>query len=452
MLRRFDQALPRLSLQNRHRAEAILAIAIPAGLNSLLDILSIAIDLLMVGMISTEATVAVGVGLNYFMLIYVVTTVFFVGTNAMVSRFFGARDFKAANEAFSSMALAALAVGVPLFGAAFFSYEGFFDLIGTSSEAKRLGLEYLSILIFVAPVFVLKTVMVSALSASGDTKTPFVIKLLSSLLNALLNYLLIFGKAGFPEFGVSGAAFSTLAVNIMEFLILTYLFWRGKKSVAWSGKVSLDYIKRGVKVGLPSGVERCLTIVSILVITKLVASYGTPELAGYQIAVRIEGFAFMPGFGFMVAAMTLVGQNLGAKNPSEAEACVRVTLWLGGIFMGILGLWMILIPEVLTGFFSQDAKTITLGALYLWMIGFSQIPLAMVFILDGALRGAGATKVTLWVNTLSIWGIRIVPAIFIASRGCPLGWIYALLSLETFWRAWIFWTLFKRGIWKGVNI
>lgn len=71
--------------------------------------------------------------------------------------------------------------------------------------------------------------------------------------------------------------------------------------------------------------------------TKFVAFYGTYDLAGYQIATRIEGFAFMPGFGFMIAAMALMGQNLGAKKPLEAKYSTLNTLLLGGIFMGIVG-------------------------------------------------------------------------------------------------------------------
>lgn len=452
MLSRLNQTLPRLTSENRHRIGAILAIAIPAGLNSLLDILTVAIDLLMVGVISPEATVAVGVGLNYFLLIYVFTTIFFVGTNALVSRFFGAKELKSACEALSSIALVALLAGIPLFGAAYLSYERFFDFIGVSEEAKRLGVEYLSILIFMTLLFTFRVVMTSALSAIGDTKTPFLIKLASAVLNVALNYLFIFGKAGFPAMGVAGAALSTLLVTALEVAVLIYVLSGARRAIGWVRAFEWSYVARALRVGFPSGAERLFTILAIIIIAKLVAGYGTSELAGYQIASRIEGFVFMPGFGFMVAAMALMGQNLGAKNPAEAERYVYTTLWLGASFMGFLGFLMVIFSEPLSALFTSERETILYSALYLFIVGLSQIPLALIFIFDGALRGAGATKATLWVNSLSIWIGRILPSIWIAQEGWALGWIYGLIALETLARAGIFWWLFKRGIWRDREV
>ena len=437
---------------DKKRARAILAIAIPAGLNSLLDIISIAIDLFMVGRLCVEASVALGVGLNYFMLIYIFSTVFFVGTNALVSRFFGAKDLESANRALSSISLAALLFGFPLFFAAFYTHESFFAFIGTNARASELGAQYLNVLIYIVPIFCLRVVMTASLSACGDTKTPFQIKGISTLLNVILNYIFIFGAFGFPALGVAGAALSTLGVGIMEVLILIYLLSNNRRAISWSRRLELSYVKRAFKVGFPSGVERACTIVSLLITTKLIALYGTPELAGYQIASRIEGFAFMPGFGFMVASMTLMGQSLGAKEPEEGIKYVLHTMILGAIFMGILGLVMIAIPEGLMWLFISDEMTIKMGALYLFALGFSQIPLSVVFVLDGALRGAGATRSTLLINLLSIWSLRILPAALIAHNGYALWGIYALISLETFFRAWVFWSFFKRGKWKNIKL
>lgn len=90
--------------------------------------------------------------------------------------------------------------------------------------------------------------------------------------------------------------------------------------------------------------------------TKFVALYGTYDLAGYQIATRIEGFVFMPGFGFMIAAMALMGQNLGAKKPLEAKYSTLNTLLLGGIFMGIVGFVMSVFAPQISEFLAKILK------------------------------------------------------------------------------------------------
>ena len=186
----------------------------------------------------------------------------------------------------------------------------------------------------------------------------------------------------------------------------------------------------------------------MILMAKFVALYGTFDLAGYQIATRIEGFAFMPGFGFMIAAMALMGQNLGAHKPLEAKYSTLNTLFLGSLFMGIIGLIMTFFAPFLASFFTNDTQTIEASAKYLIPIGISQVAFAFICILDGALRGAGITKITLIINTLMIWGLRVIPCYLIAKFHYPISYIYLCICLETFLRAFVYWKIFQKGTWR----
>ncbi|WP_181450985.1 MATE family efflux transporter [Helicobacter valdiviensis] len=431
------------------RSKKILNIATPSGLNSLLDVINISIDLLLIGKLGEAFVVAVGVSLNYMMLIFAITTIVFVGNSALVARFIGFGDKKQASIVVSSLSFASLLIAIPTTLLAFLFYDTFFTWIGISKEAKELGDIYLSIILFSIPLLLIKQVSISAFSAAAYTKIPFIIKIFITFLNVGLKYSFIFGFLFFPQLGLVGAALSTLIVNFLETLALFMcLLFLKKSPISIGNQINFDYIKRAFIVGLPSGCERFFTLISILLMTKFVALYGSTDLAGYQIATRIEGFAFMPGFGFMIAAMALMGQNLGAKKPLEAKYSIQNTLLLGGFFMGIMGILMSSFAYPISSIFNKDSQIALASASYLIPLGLSQIPLAFIFILDGALRGAGITKITLITNAIMIWGLRVIPCYFIAKLQYPVIYIYICISLETFLRAFVYWRIFRKCKWR----
>lgn len=438
-----------MSFYSKERSKKILQIALPSGLNSLLDVINMSVDLLMIGTFGSVAIVAVGVSLNFMMLFFAVTTIIFVGNSALVARFLGQKEYQKANEVALSLTFASFILSIPLTIGAFYGFGFFFDWIGITQEVKEIGDMYLKITLLSIPFLLIKQISISSFSAAGATIIPFVIKIFITLLNIILKYSLIFGFWIIPRLELQGAAISNLIISMLETLALFLCLLYYKKSpITLRGRINFDYIKRAFKIGIPSGFERFSTLFAIILMTKFVALYGTIALAGYQIATRIEGFAFMPGFGFMIAAMALMGQNLGAKKPLEAKYSTLNTLFLGGIFMGTIGLIMSLFAYFLSSLFTQDLETIKASMAYLIPIGLSQVPLAFIFILDGALRGAGITKITLITNAIMIWGLRVLPCFFIAHYGVPLVWIYLCIALETFLRAFVYWRIFLKGKWR----
>ena len=137
----------------------------------------------------------------------------------------------------------------------------------------------------------------------------------------------------------------------------------------------------------------------------------------------------MPGLGMMKAYMVLMGQKIREKKPLEARYSTLNALFLGGVFMGVIGIIMSIFAPLFSSFFSKDLKTIEASVRYLIPIGISQIAFAYICILDGALRGAGITKITLIVNGLMIWGIRVIPCYFIATLKYPIIYIYICIFM-----------------------
>ncbi|CAA6811045.1 MAG: Na+ driven multidrug efflux pump [uncultured Sulfurovum sp.] len=437
---------------NKAKHKKILSISLPAAFNSLLDMLQVITDLIMVGTISAFAVAAVGLGLQSLMFIFAILTVLQVGTSALISRFYGAKRMKQGSLALSTLLVFAFWLSIPMTIFWYFGSNAFYGWMGVDAQVWELGSTYVSILTIMLPFVLLKYVFVTALNATGDTTTPMYIKIVSIVVNIFLNYVLIFGHFGFEAMGVAGAAWATVIVNILEALVYLWLYVNNKtpfKPIIYFSKSLLD---RALKVGLPATYERTLTVISFMLFTSIIAGYSTEALAGYQIGLRIEGLAFMPGIGFTIAAMALMGQGLGAKKPEQSYEDVLLVLKYAIGLMFFLSFFMIFTPELIVQYFTNDVKTIEEASLYLQIVGLSQIPLAFNFVLSGALRGAGDSKRTLRINLTSLWLVRIIPAFILSWYFNDIMWVYIAMISDTFVKAFFLWRAFDKGEWKKIKV
>ncbi len=437
---------------DKAKHKKILSISLPAAFNSLLDMLQVITDLIMVGTISAVAVASVGLGLQALMFVFSVLTVLQVGTNALISRFYGAKRMNQGSLALATLLRFAFLLSVPMTLFWYFGSRGFYGWMGVASEVQALGSAYVSILTLMIPFILLKYVFVTALNATGDTTTPMYVKIASIVLNVSLNYMLIFGNFGFPAMGVSGAAVATVIVNVLELGVYVWLYVKRKTPFTPRWYFSKSLLDRALKVGLPATYERTLTVTSFMLFTYIIANYSTEALAGYQIGLRIEGLAFMPGIGFTIAAMALMGQGLGAKKPEQAREDVLLVLKYAIGLMFFLSFFMIFMPEYIVSYFTNDAKTIEQASLYLQIVGLSQIPLAFNFVLSGALRGAGDSKRTLRINLSSLWLVRIIPAFVLSWIFHDIMWVYIAMISDTFVKALFLWRAFNKGAWKKIEV
>ena len=414
--------------------------------------LQVITDLIMVGRISAFAVAAVGLGLQSLTFVFAILTLLHVGTSALLSRFVGAKKTKPASSALSTLLRFAFFLSLPMMLLWYILASHVYVWFGTATQVVSLGEDYVQMLTWMLPFVFVKLVFVTALNAAGDTKTPMYVKIASIFLNVILNYLFIFGSFGFPQLGVEGAALGTVIVNILETLIYVYLYVKGKMIYVPMLHYSKALLKRALKVGLPASFERTLTFSSFMLFTVIIAHYGTEVLAGYQIGLRVEGLAFMPGIGFTIAAMALMGQGLGAKKPLQAREDVLLVLKYTVGFMFILSFFMIFMPEKIVWLFTDDAQTIKEASLYLRIVGLSQIPLAFNFVLSGALRGAGDTKRTLKINMISLWFVRILPAFFLSWYFENILLVYLAMISDTFVKALWLWKTFDKGEWQKIKV
>ncbi|WP_255524261.1 MATE family efflux transporter [Sulfurimonas marina] len=418
----------------------------------LVDILQVLIDMLMVGAVSTAALAAVGISMQFMMLINAIITLYVVGGNALISRFIGSGRKNRASSLLYGLVIFATILGFFVTIIGYFGSATFYSAMGSTPDVIQAGEEYFSILSLGIILIFIDNLLYNALSAAGDTKSSLYIKLLSAALNAFLNYVLIFGHFGAPELGVKGAAIATVIAYLFNVIAYYILIKKLNAKLDFLPIVRKVDVVRAIKVGYSAFLDRGISSASFLIFVSIITAYGTAELAGYQVGLRIEGIAFMPGFGFAIAAMALVGQNIGARDFDKAYNMGIISGRIAYGFMGSVGIIMILFPEYLVSFFTKDMLTIVVASQYLILVGLAQIPLALMFVYSSALRGAGATKITMRVNVASLWFLRVVPSYIAYEMGYGIVAIFIIMNIETLIKGIIFWYIYSRRTWLHTKV
>lgn len=432
----------------------ILNIAIPSGLQSGLDMLSVSLALFYLGSISSLHFTALGIGAKYIIVFYPISAIFGIGTNVLMSRRFGAKNFVEMNKVYATMIYSACVVSVPMLFVIYLGIPIYLHLFELSQSLYQLTYSYVSLTIFALPSIIIKNVLISGFAATGDTKHPFFIKIVLTFMSMLGYSILINGKFGLPQLGIIGAAYVTLFISYLELLVLLILPRFVQTKLSLLAYFNKEFLIGAFKVGIPTGLERIFTIVSLNVVLVFVGYYSViyndSAMSGFQAGTTIEGFSFVPGFGFMVAVMTLVGQSIGAKNYKRVYDYTKLCVIISSILLGICGVILATFAEPLSKIFIHDDLIgIKISVSYLIAVGLSQIPLILSFVYDGALRGAGFTQIPLFINIISISIFRLLPMWICANFGWSIFILFGIIFVETYIRAFIFYMVFRSGVWKN---
>ena len=437
----------------------VLELAFPAIISNLLITFQIIADTVMLGRYppADVSLSAVGVGFALYYLFFPLTMGLTTGSIAIIARRWGERNYEETRRVATDSVITLVLISIPIALFGIFVGPQAIYYLGARGAVVTEGTKYLRAIFAFYPCTVLVIVYHSMLRAAGDTKTPLLVDLIANLYNVLMNYTLIFGHFGFPELGVLGAGIATgtsYAVAVAVYLALQ----AGNKLIthpqySWHMRCRLETVKKMFRIGIPAGIDMGMWSFTSLIFTVMILRFGTVGYSAFQIGLRAESIAYMPAFGFSIAATTLVGQFLGAHREELAKKAVLAATYLCLVFMTAAGLLFILLADLIAMVFTSDGEVIRLAALYLLIIGFSEPALGAFFTLAGGMRGAGYTKVPMLVNFIGLIVIRLSLA-YLLGFGLGLGLVglWLGMSLETFLRAIAIYAVFHRGKWMLVKV
>lgn len=442
--------LRKRDLTEGNAASNIFHLALPLLIALLLQDAFNIVDMLFVGRLGPSAIASVSISGIIIGFVIAFALGISIGSIAMVSRFIGAkRKEDAENVVFQSFLLSIiLSIFIALVG--WFGSGPLLHLLGATDEVKELGLVYMRIISVFSFTIFFSITLNSALRGAGDTVTPMRVMLLSTVLNIILDPIMIFGLFGFPRMGVAGSALATVISRGCGLPVLTIVFLRGYSYLHLRKRhirVDFPLMWRIVKIGLFGSIESLIRNLAAIFLMSIVAGFGTNIVAGYGIVIRLSLPIVMFGVAFGNAAATLVGQNLGAGKPFRASRSAWLSAGFSEIIVACISLLFFVFSNEIITIFNDTPEVIRIGSEFLRFMSVGFLFMAVSFVLAKALQGAGDTMFPMVMSAFAFFLIRIPLAYLLVKYFDTMGiWLAFLISSVVHGLGTILW--FNLGRWK----
>lgn len=439
-------------------AGTVLKLAWPAAFEALFLGLVDLVDTKMVSDLGITAVAAVGLTSQPKRLLLMFILAINVAATAVISQLTGRKDQEGANRAMHQFLILSAIASALLYSVGFLFARPFMFLCGAEADTVGMATTYFRILVVGQFIQALGLTINACQRGVGDTKVAMITNVSANVVNVVFNYLLIYGKLGFPRLGVAGAALATSLGSVVAFLIALYTVTWKKKSklrLRWDQwKLEREFLATIRPITTNAFGEQFFQRMGMLIYVLIVAKLGTVAFGTYQICMNITNFECYTYDGFAIAATALVGQSVGAENPKLARRYAKWSVWLAYATAVAIGLPTILFRyQIMSLFEKEDPLVVSAGGASLILVAIGGLVCAGASTYAGALRGAGDTKTvavcTLWSTTI----LRpIVSWVLCWGLGLELTgvWLGFLAGHVTRWIA--LKIHFDRGGWRGMAL
>jgi len=431
---------------------AIILLAVPMVLEMLMESLFAVADIFWAGHLSPNAVATIALTESWVTVAYTAAMGLSIGVTAMVARRIGEKNAAgAAESAVQGIALGVI-TSVIIGVAGVLLAPTLLGVMGGSPEVIATGQTYTRIVLGGNVVILMLFLINAIFRGAGDAAIAMRVLWLANGINIVLGPLLIFGVGLFPRLGVTGAAIATTIGRGTGVAYQLYRLWRRDgRVVIHRAQIRLNpaVMKTLLRLSGTGTFQVFVSMASWIGLTWINASFGTDNLAGFQIAIRIIIFALLPAWGLANAAATLVGQSLGAGKPDRGEQAVWKAGFYNLIFLGVAGLVFIVFASPIAHAFTKDPAVASVAAKCLRIISYGYVFYAYAMVLTNSFNGAGDTWTPTWLNLFCFW-LWEVPLAWVLARHFNLGpqgvaWAvtiaFSTLAVASA-------VLFRRGRWK----
>lgn len=394
------------------------------------------VDTIMVGPLGPAAIGAVGVGNSLHLGFAIFGMGLLLGLDTLVSQAYGARDLALGRRWLATGVRLALAATLPLVAVLLAVYAAI-PRFGFNTETMGLLEGYYLVVVGSTPFLLLYAAFRRYLQSTHHVAPVMFALVSANVVNALANWVFIYGRLGLPALGVTGAAWATFASRLyMSGLLAGAVWWADRaapcprESAATEGARGDTSIRRLVELGLPAASTVTAEVGVFALATALAGRLDPVATASHQIALNIAAVAFMIPLGLASAGAVRVGNAVGAQDPRGAAAAGWTVIAMAVAFMLCSGLLFVLVPRTLIGFFTGDAEVLALGSSLLLIAAVFQLFDGLQGVITGTLRGLGDTRTPMVTNLGAHWVV-----------GLPVGYTLCFISG---WGA--------AGLWWGLSI
>ena len=432
---------------------AVVLLAVPMVLEMLMESVFAVADVFFVGRLGvTDAISTVGITESLMTIVYAVAIGLSVGAAATVARRVGERDEDGAARAAAQSIIMGLGVGAVVGVVGILFAPSLLRMMGADEGVVATGTRFARVMIGASGGVTLLFLINAVFRGAGDAAIAMRVLWIANAINITLGPCLVFGIGPFPRMGVTGAAVGTSIGRWTGVAIQLYVLTRpdGRIRLRWP-HIRLDPpVMRGIiSISGTATFQNFIGTASYMGLVRIISAFGSAAVAGNTIGIRVILFALLPSWGVSNAAVTLVGQNLGAGKPERAEA----SAWKAGLYnticLGSIGAIFLLFAPMLVTVFTTDAEVAGYAARCLRIVAAGFLFYGYGMVLTAAFNGAGDTRTPTIINLVSLWLLEIPLAWALAN---PLGFgpTGAFIALSVGFSTMCFLSvwLFRKGTWK----
>jgi putative MATE family efflux protein len=456
--RRYDRSIIEGPLR-----PAVWKIAWPTMLTNVIGGLQGMVDHALVGhLVGFKANAAIGVSWQIFIVVIVFISSLFTGMSVLVARFAGAGDEEKVNRTVYQAFLTALFISMGILAPiGYFVSPTLLNLVNAAPDVKVEALPFIRIMFVFSIGMMIFFMLSTALRSAGDARTPMTLGISMTVLNLVLNILLIRGLGPIPAFGTKGAAMGTCIASGLVAVYSLIQLWRGAWviSIPRGGSFAPDWsiIKSIFKFGLPTGVQGIAMNVGGVFMLSFIGSLAQSAAAQAAFAVSYtELFSLITwtSVGLMGAAAAVAGQNLGAGQPDRANAAVHVAAKFGFAGAAFVGIFFLFFPRQLLAIFGMDDPAVVeIGVQLLRVLSVSGLLIAVALTYTGGLQGTGDTRSPLYISIISQVIVPLGICLVIKQTGTldPIDiWLAILAGHAT--RCVLSVIRFRQGKWRAISV
>ena len=392
-------------------ASTLFKVGVPVILAQLLQMSMSFVDTVMAGRLSPEDLAAVAVGSSILMPFVVLCLGCMMAVTPIVAQNVGGRRFRQIGKNARQVLWLSQILALP----SFFilrNLDPAFSLIGVTEEIIPIASGYLKAIswgIFPAYAYGALRYFNEGLSV---TRPAMFVALIGTLVNIPANYVLMFGKFGFPQLGAVGTGYASAIVFTVMFIGMiwfTYGFEPYKRFEIFDRfrLPEKKYLKELLNIGVPIGISSTMEVTMFAVVSLLASTISTVVVAGHQIAINFAAMMFMIPFGLSVAISARVGLSIGKNRPTEARFRGYVGVGVASLIMCFTALFIFLFPDLITSIYTDDADVTEIAVQLLFMAAIFQLSDGLQVSGFGALRGLKDTKIPMYVNLVAYWVLGI---------------------------------------------
>lgn len=382
----------------------------------------------------TDALAAVGASFPIIFLLVGLLMGITMGSTILISQYFGAKDFQMVKKTVTTTYIFLFFASIFMTIVGLLFSGNILALLNTPDSVLPLAQTYLNIM-FIGMVSMFGYNAISAiLRGVGDSKTPLIFLIISSVINIGLDLLFV----GVFGWGVAGVAWATVIAQTCSFAFALYHLSRSGSLLSVNIKemvFDMPIFKKSLKIGIPSGIQQTVFSLGLITMQGMVNSFGSTTMAAYTAASRIDSFAIMPIMNFGAAISTFVGQNIGANKMHRVKKGYITTLIMSSAIAVAVSVALFTLGEPLMKMFDSNPEVVAIGVRKIQIVSVFYVVVAIMFITLGVLRGAGDAMVPMFVSVATLWLVRVpVSYLLIPHFGSdgiwwsiPSGWMLGLV-------------------------